>query len=318
MRRHVLVLLGFLAVVGLVAGPVLGQPEGPVRGPRPGAEAERAKAAFEKLVKELDLTADQQTQVRTMFDAFQQSMMNFQKEHAEEIKTLMQKLSDARQSGDEKAAKEAREALGKLMEGRREAHENLLKQLGGVLNEKQMVKVKELLAGPMGGPPRPGAGLMGILARLDLSEEQKGKVKEIQEAVRADIEKAQEPRERMKIIEAAAEKVKAILTPEQKAKFEELQKAMGPGGPRNPAGRMFEALNLNEDQKKRVDEIMKGAIEKAEKAEAPEAKRQALQDGFKEITEKVLTPEQRKQWEELRAKGPGAGPPPPKEGVKTP
>jgi Spy/CpxP family protein refolding chaperone len=322
-----------LVVVGLLAGPILAQadaprPEGPRpearRGPGMGDPAERAKMIYERLIKELKdlgLTAEQEAQVKTIFDSAQQAQANWMKDHAEELKAAQAKMDEARKSGNEKAMQEARDAFGKVMESRKETEDNMWKQLAGVLNEKQLEKAKEILRSPMGMRRAPGEALKEALGKLDLSEEQKTKVNEILEAAKAEADKIQDPRERFRALEGVVDKVKAVLTPEQKTKLDELLRAgRGPG-----MGGPMAALNLTEDQKKQADEIMKAAREKAEKAE-PDARREVYRAAMQEIADKVLTPEQKKQWEEMRARfqdrggreggrrGPGGEGGPPRDG----
>ena len=100
-------------------------------------------------------------------------------------------------------------------------------------------------------PPRarrgaPGGQLQAILNKLDLTDDQKDKVKPIVKdqteklsALRADSSLSREDqRAKMKeITDATDVKLKAILTPEQFTKFQDLKKTMGrPGRPAPPAG----------------------------------------------------------------------------------
>ena len=155
-----------------------------------------------------------------------------------------------------------------------------------------------------GAASRPGhGGPMALLEKLDLTEDQKTKVKAILESSKAEMEKATDPAAKRKVHEETMEKIKAILTTEQKAKIEELIKAGHEGGP----GRMFAALNLTDEQKKQVETIMKAAHEKAQAATDQAAKQEIWKAAMKEIHDKVLTPEQQKKADEMRANRGGQG-----------
>lgn len=122
--------------------------------------------------------------------------------------------------------------------------------LGGLMACEPIALAQDKPAAPpaAGGdttPPPPrggrGAGLQGILDKLDLTDAQKEKIKPIladmrekMQALRGDTSLSREDRmAKMKEInDAISAKLKDILTPDQFTKFEELRKQMGPPGGR--------------------------------------------------------------------------------------
>ena len=83
---------------------------------------------------------------------------------------------------------------------------------------------------------RGGGGMDGILAQLKLDEKQQAEVAKIKEEMKPEFEKAKGNREAMRpLMQQYASKIEAVLTPEQKTKFQELRaqrmKGHGAGGP---------------------------------------------------------------------------------------
>lgn len=148
-------------------------------------------------------------------------------------------------------------------------------------------------------PHGPGGGPMEMLSKLDLTEDQKAKVKAIMDASKADLEKAETPEAKRKVFQESMEKIKAVLTAEQKTKLEEALKARMAGG---PGARMLAGLDLTDDQKKQVETIMKGVHEKMQAATEPQARMEIMKAAFKEIRDKVLTADQQKKFDEMQKK----------------
>ena len=72
-------------------------------------------------------------------------------------------------------------------------------------------------------------------------------------------------------------------------------------------GEMFAGLNLTDEQKAQVKEILDAAHEKAKAADTPEAKRDIMKAAHEKIRNTVLTEEQRKKMDEKRADQAGGG-----------
>lgn len=181
-------------------------------GSGPGGMIEK----LQKAAGDLNLSADQKTKLEAAIQSA--------KDDAKKI------MEEGKASGDRKAT----------MEAMREVMQELHEQVGAILTAEQ----KEKLRSAMGGRP----GMMGgamlerfkhALSQLNLSEEQKEKIKEIFAASHEQIEALKkdgegEKGEKLKaIFEETREQVLAVLTPEQQAKLKEMREQRGgPGGGR--------------------------------------------------------------------------------------
>src|SRR5262245_44762700 len=182
-----------------------GQDEGQMRGD-PGA----------MIAEKLNLTADQQTQVKAIFDAT----------HTQ-AKAVM---DDATLTPDARAAK------------MKELHEATMAKVKAILTPEQQQKFEEIQAqmahGPGGGMAQRGPG-MGMAAKLtqelNLTADQQTKVKAIFDAMHPQMEKiagddslSKEDKEaRMaEVRDDIHAQIKAILTPEQQQKFTKMIESM--------------------------------------------------------------------------------------------
>ncbi len=246
---------------------------------RPGASA---RIPLEKAIKDLDLTEQQQKQMQTILDAHRQALQNWRKEYGEGGKT-------AGAAPDKERAAKGRQA-------RRELMENTLKQIADVLTKEQMQKVKAALA-PKGGA-LPGG--MGLIEKLNLTDDQKARMKDIVATAHADAQKAADPAAKRKAIAAGFEKIKAeVLTEEQRQELEKIKAAMAQKAPAAPGMGPIGKLNLTDDQKAKINDIVKAAKESAAKAQGQE-KAKVWKDTLKKIESDILTDGQRKQLDELK------------------
>ena len=189
-----------------------------------------------------------------------------------------------------------------------------------------------------------GARFAAIMDQLDLTPDQKAQIRPILSDMRQKAMAAgSDPdarrtafREGMK---DALPKIEAVLTPEQKVKFEALRAQMrngagqaGPGGGApaaaaadnaassapaarpagspagapgggGPGGRfamMADALNLDADQKAKAQGFFAAAREKAEASSDPDARRTAMKEAMGKL-ETILRPDQKAKLAELRA-----------------
>ena len=69
----------------------------------------------EKLFANITLTADQETKVKADFDTWAQSMRDFHKQHATDIKSLREQMKEAHKNGDKAKMKDLRKQLHDLM-----------------------------------------------------------------------------------------------------------------------------------------------------------------------------------------------------------
>ncbi len=199
---------------------------------RPGGEKPRGPEGIQKILADLNLTADQEAKVKGIMDTQRQAMENFRKEHGEELKSLETKLKAAREAKTE-PDKADMEAMKKLRDQQNDLRENLMKQLGEVLTKEQMEKFRENMP-KMGGA---GGGPLAGLGQLDLTDAQKEKAKAIMEEARKTAEQATTPADKRAAMEAAIAKIKSeVLTPEQAKKLEEFQKDHPRGEGRGPKG----------------------------------------------------------------------------------
>ena len=129
---------------------------------------------------------------------------------------------------------------------------------------------------------------------LNLTDEQRTRIKEIRQQAKADAAKATDKEAKQAIFKDANEKIKnEVLTAQQRAKLEQMRKEI-----RCP---VLKKLNLTEEQKAKVKEIMATAREDAKKAPDKEAKKAIFKAAWEKIKNQVLTAEQRTKLEELKA-----------------
>ncbi|MFB3893863.1 MAG: hypothetical protein ACE15C_17765 [Phycisphaerae bacterium] len=258
---------------------------------RPGRMAERPGMIVDNLIKALDLTDEQQKQVTQIFQTHKQDVENWQKEHGQELKDIEAKQAAARKAGDQEQVKALRDESAELVASRNALFDNLLKQLGDALTNQQMEKARDMLQ-----PRRPD--LMAALGLLNLDARQRDSIKEITDTARAEAEKAVELKDRAKIWRDAFDKIRTtVLTDEQRQILERIK--------RDPQMIGLAKLNLTDDQKKQIQEIVEKARRDAQSAK-PDARRDIMRAAWKKIIDEVLTPDQRKQYEEWRSKA-GAG-----------
>jgi Spy/CpxP family protein refolding chaperone len=240
---------------------------------------------LEVLVKELGLTADQQTQVKHILETHRQAMDNLRKEMGEA------------------ASRPSREAMEKMPQLRQQ----LVAQLKAVLTEEQKAKLDKL---PMFAGSRPpmldGQRIQEILDKLQLTDAQKEQIAGILKTARESAQSTDDMQAKAQIWRKALDDIAKLLTPEQKAKVEESNRAAMPPGPLA----MFADLKLTDDQRQQIQKTLADAMEQARTAEP--VQRQAIFEAAREsIIKNVLTDEQRKMLEERRREGPGPGGPPP-------
>ena len=151
-----------------------------------------------------------------------------------------------------------------------------------------------------------GFGGQDMYDQVGLTDAQKKQMEELRAEFTKKLESAT-PETRREIFTQMRDKMQSVLTEDQKKKMEELRAQRGPGfgGPgggtpgQGMAGRGFmfpfqpllDRIKLTDEQKAAVTKLQREAIEKL----------------FNDIREKVLTPEQRKELEQIRAQQPQPG-----------
>lgn len=297
MRRTMAAAVAIVAI-GWTCQAVLaqnGQGAGDQDGQRPGRFASRrvqrpgggdGERMMEAL-KKLDLTDEQKTQVKQVLETHKQAVENWRKENEEKGKALREKARDAKTRQDRQAI---REEFVKLMQSRRELHEKLIEQLKAILTKEQAEKLQGMF-GPRGGDGPRGHGPMdlflGALRRLELTEEQKTKVRGIMEAAKEAAGKAETRQDKAKAIKAALDTIREdVLTDAQRQKLTEMREQFAKR--HNPLA----ALDLSDEQKGQIEKIMADAKAAADQAETRQEKWKIHMEARKKIADEVLTAEQ--------------------------
>ena len=141
--------------------------------------------------------------------------------------------------------------------------------------------------------------------RLGLSAEQREQMRTILKAAHEQAENAADREAKGKILREAMEKIKTtILNDEQRKKWDELRQGAGERA-KERGGEMFERAGLTPEQKEAVKAIMQPAREAAEKAADREAKAKIMREAIEKVRTTVLTDDQRKKLDAVREGGAG-------------
>ena len=321
-----LTLVSLSGALWLASGALAADPKPERRPPGAGGDADAASSRetvqkladetglrerMQKLATELKLSDNQKAEVRSI------------------LQEQVEKLREMR--GDRKAGQEPQ------IEKFREWREATNKKIQAVLDKEQQEKWAGLresfLPGPggRGGDGAPGAERGEMMRRLgeelQFTEEQKQKLapifREEGEKMRAlqandKLSREEKVAKFRELRETVGAKVKAILTPEQQAKWDKLRPgllggrdAAGGGGAtaaREAMQRMAEELKLTEDQREKLRPIFVEEFGKLrelrENADLPQEDRvrkyQKLREETAAKVKPLLTPEQQAKWEKLR------------------
>ena len=145
----------------------------------------------------------------------------------------------------------------------------------------------------------------GPFAKLDLTADQKTQIKTILEQAHKDAQAATDKADKAKIRKAAFEKIKtSVLTADQVKKLEAMR-AAHPGGMQGrmhrPMAGLGKKLGLTDDQKTQIKAIMEQARKDAKAATDKADKVKIMKAAFEKVRTPVLTGDQRKKLEELKA-----------------
>ncbi len=191
---------------------------------------------------------------------------------------------------------------------------------------------------PGGGQGRRGGGRQGgqmvpmqtALAALNLSDDQKAKIKTITDQYRTDARGLRdlEPdalrAKNREMMQKITSDINAVLTPAQQTQFtEELKKARQAGrqgvrlgGSMGPFGPMLQQLDLTDEQKTKVDPIVKEATDELQKVMSAEPqgpspekmeKQKAIVDAAKAKIRPLLTPDQQTKLDNYKERRPRQG-----------
>lgn len=254
-------------------------------------------ALYEKMLDELNLTADQQSRIKQILETHHQAMTNWRKQHAAELKSLREEIIEARKNKEAEKVKQLRTKIAEILKERRELTESLRKQIEEVLSDEQREKAREIFRHARAA----GVSIRRItfaLKKLDLTDEQEQKIKAILKDAREDAQKADTPKEKEKIWADAIEEIKKdVLTESQAKKFDRITRRVKI---RRKIWHALASLKLTDDQRKKIAEIRKEYREKI--AQVKPKERWALISKMHEEILSVLTDEQKEQLKEMREK----------------
>jgi Spy/CpxP family protein refolding chaperone len=263
----------------------------PFRPPPGDRPVDRLKADIERLqadLKGLNLNEQQQKQVDQIVETHRQALANWGKEHGDEMRAARARLEDAQKANDTEKMRTAGQEMAKLTASRQELHDNLMKQLSDVLTKEQMDKLRAMPPRRPDGPRPDGPGIP--FEQLKLDEKQKAQIEEIRKQAQADAQTAPDGPARLKIWQDAMEKIRTtVLTDAQRKELKAMREKRDAFA---ALQELRDQLKLTDDQKTRIDLVLKDARDKLAAAKAPQEKRQAIQDGWKKI-EDLLTPDQK-------------------------
>ena len=225
MKRNLLTRLTMvLLTVGLTVGFARAQEEKPPgegeKKPQtpPVRRANRTENLISRLKKAIKPVAKQQPQLEQIWKTYRQSVKNWKREKDVKLKVAQEKLSEVRKSGDKKATNAVTTDIGAIQTSRRELTKNLQQQLSGVLTKEQMKKAKPILAKMSRGHKRNGP--LVALKKLDLTEQQKARIKIILDEATAQSKKTDADAIKKQLLADAYEKIRqTVLTDEQREKF---------------------------------------------------------------------------------------------------
>ena len=294
MKKFWTVLTAF-AVLGMLAGAAIAQDDpAPDGGRRDRARARRLRRVranqerMEQFVKSLELTEEQDPRFKQIMETHRQAQKNWATEHADELKAVQEEIQKAREDRDRPAMRKAWEKRGKINASRQELNVNLLKQLGEVLDKEQTAKAKRFFT-----RSRRRLRFFNVwtaLGELDLSEKQQKQVAEIRTKARKEAQEAEGREARAKVMsEARAKTVKEVLNGEQRTKLAELRLKFY----QERVLQMVARAEPTDEQKTKINAIVKEAVAKATDADNPRAQGTLLRETREKIAKDVLTEEQR-------------------------
>ena len=303
MKHNLLTRLAMiLLTVGLTAGFARAQ-EGkpPGEGEKkpqtpPVRRANQTENLISRLKKAIKPMGKQLPQLEQIWKTYRQSVRNWKRENDVKLKVAQEKLREVRKSGDKKTTNAVTKEIRAIQTSRGELTKNLQQQLSGVLTKEQMGRVRAVLR--VRGKVDPKA----MLGRLDLTEQQKVKIKIILDDATAQGKKTDSEAIKKQLLADAYEKIRlTVLTPEQNEKFKSMLRQRQPTGrrvaqrPQPPAEQ-----NLTDEQKGKEKEIMDVARNEAAKTEGRRARRRILAAAQREVRQEVWTEEQRTQARQRR------------------
>jgi|GEM_PF-3636193 len=314
MKKSIM-LTAVVLVFSMVSGVVVARDKAHKRDRKDGRRGAVAPR-LGKLLESFNLSEEQLARVKQIFETQRQADANWKKENAGDFKDIREAMVQARKDNDSAAMKSAVERMKKLTSARKSASQEVFVQLSEVLNKDQLDRVKGLMnphKSPSGAHLLRGRVLSAALEKLDLTDAQKIEIKKIQDALKADTQKAhaamKEAKTRDEKIEIgkslsrttmeAWDKIKAVLGEDLTAKLQQIAGEMAKNA--HKRSDPFTGLNLSGEQKEKIAAIRQSVRQKMRDANNAEAKRAVITDMRKEI-DAVLTDEQKVQLKEQMLK----------------
>jgi len=293
-------IVAMLAAGAILAGAAslgFAQERGQGRGLRATSAPDGDQARpWERILKELNLSEDQQKQVQQIMSTQRQAQKNWRNENQAALKDLQKQLQDAKDSGDKDKIKAANQGIEKIEQSRKALHENVIKQLKDVLTPDQLEKARKFMqeGREQDGEVHPGMRVLDRLKGLDLTEDQKTQARAIFDAARKKADALTDPTEKQLIMKVAREKIETdVLTDAQRLHVRRLESA-------NAFLEVVRKLNLSDDQKKQIRGIIDDAKTQADKAQTDREKKAIHLQAFKRVHDTVLTQPQREQLKEMQ------------------
>lgn len=266
-------------------------------GQRPGGMMGSGQM-LERAIEQLGLDEETLAKVREIVKEHVDAARATSAESRDEMREMFQQMIQARQDGDTEKVQELRQKFQEMRQAGQTQREELETKLAEILTDEQLAKFRELVSRR---PRRPinYQQLMTELKKLELTDEQKAKISDI--VAKARKESGELENARGRVMQQAAQKIlDEVLTDEQRQKIEEAGRQFG-------GMRMFEGLNLTDEQKAKFQELQETMRTSIQEAQTPEARREAMQ-AYREQMESILTEEQLQQLrDQMMRRRPGRG-----------
>lgn len=262
LRRAASVVLA-VALMGLLAGPSAVRAEDAAGGEKP-VKKEREKkvredqgskdglkGVYAAIAKEAGLSAEQQAVMVQRLDELTARMTEWKTAHGQKLTELKEKQAAAKAAGNKEEAEKLGAEVRALEESRKKIEEEGKAGVMSVLDPAQRAKMQGYYL---------YTGQLNRLSKLDLSEEQKGKVRALAEAAVAEMAKANINPDDKKAVGPIKDKLvkdvnEQVLNDDQRAKL--------------PQGRQPRPMD-DKPAKEKAEKAPKHNKEKAEPAENAE------------------------------------------------
>lgn len=225
MKRALRTFAALAAIALLATAATAGDEATPAGGKKDRAKAEKKekvlRGRYAGLVKQLDLTADQQAKLTELVKQHNEAMKAWKDEHGEQLKELQTQFKQAKTDGDKEQAKQLREQMKALSAERAKAEAEHWKQVMGLLTPEQVqawhARQFEAMA-------------MRLGRKVDLTDDQKARISELAKTAAARTVAATDAKAGMQAKRDFHQAVmNDVLTDEQRAKLKQPGRARDQG-----------------------------------------------------------------------------------------